>query len=478
MTDNSTPILEYNAEFTPAKFHKSKARVRGIKGPIGSGKSVACCIEIFLKASTQHPSKNGKRQTRFAVIRNTVPELETTTIATWLDWFPEKQFGRLNRKPPITHYIRINDIELDVIFLALDRPDDVKKLLSLEVTGIFINEARNIHKDIVDQATGRIGRYPPRKQKPQGFQGEWPTWRGVIMDTNPPDDDHWWYNLAEVDTPPIFEFFDQPSGLSPKAENLTNLPTGYYQDLIHGKTQEWINVYVHGEYGTIKDGKPVYNSSYNDKIHCVKEGITPNPKIPLDIGIDYGNTPCAIITQTSLTGSRLVLEEIITQDTAIQDFAKILIQKLNRDYKDFLYTCYGDPAGEFKDQQQKTAQDLMKAQGVFVKSAPSNSVDMRIESVVYELNRMVNGSPAFIIDAKKCPVLRKGFNGGYKYKRLNVSGGDKYEDKPEKNRFSHIHDATQYVCLSTGSYKAITQAKNRSNTKTVIAKNKWSIWKK
>ena len=42
-------------------------------------------------------------------------------------------------------------------------------------------------------------------------------------------------------------------------------------------------------------------------------------------------------------------------------------------------------------------------------------------------------------------MLRKGFNGGYQFRRLNV-GGEKYADKADKNDFSHPHDATQYLC--------------------------------
>jgi len=469
--------LNYQASPTLADFHASNAFVRGVKGPIGSGKSVGCCLEIFIRAKQQHPSIDGKRRTRWAVVRNTGPELETTTIKTWLDWFPEAVFGKMNRKPPITHRVAIEDIELEVIFLALDRPDDVKKLLSLEVTGIFFNEARFIHKDIVDAGTGRVGRYPARKEKPDEVpDDQWPTWYGIIMDTNPPDDDHWWYNGAEVETPEGWEFWGQPSGLSPEAENIKHLPRGYYQRIAAGKTKEWTNVFVHGKYGTIQDGKPVYNQSYRDELHCVND-LKPIPGVILHIGIDYGNTPAALITQISPTGQRRVLEEIVTIDTSIQNFAKILIQVLNKDYKGYQYKCYGDPAGEFKDQQQKSAKDLMRAQGVTVASAPSNQIKMRIESVSYELGRLVNGQPAYIINGKKCPTLKRGFNGGYRYRQLNVSGGGKFEDKPEKNQFSHVHDANQYVCLSTGSYRAITRGNQKSQLKTIINKSNWSIWK-
>lgn len=93
------------------------------------------------------------------------------------------------------------------------------------------------------------------------------------------------------------------------------------------------------------------------------------------------------------------------------------------------------------------------------------------------INRIVNGLPAILIDGRKCPTLKKGFNGGYKYKRMNVSGGDKYEPTPDKNRFSHIHDAAQYVMLSTGGYRAITRGANKQlSAKTIMNKSNWSVW--
>lgn len=471
--------LNYVASPTCAAFHNSKAFVRGIMGPIGSGKSVGSCLEIFIRAKQQHQSIDGIRRSRWAVVRNTGPELETTTIKTWLDWFPEEIFGKMNRKPPITHKVRIEDIELEIIFLALDRPDDVKKLLSLELTGVFFNEARFIHKDIVDAATGRVGRYPAKKEKPDDVPDEqWPTWYGVIMDTNSPDDDHWWYKLAEEETPAGWEFFKQPSGVAPNAENIENLPRGYYQRIMAGKTKEWINVFVHGQYGTIQDGKPVYGSSYRDDVHCTTN-LKAIPMVPLDIGLDFGNTPAAIITQCSALGQWRGLEELIGNDIALLDFAKALKQKLAIDYPAHEVRFYGDPSGSFKDQHQKTAFDIFRSVNIIVRPAPSNKIKVRTEALTSRLNRMVNGQPAFIIDGKKCPTLRKGFNGGYRYRRLNVAGTDRYMEEPEKNQYSHVHDALQYVTLSTGEYQNITRLGGaaRQQAKTVVSNNKWSVWK-
>lgn len=482
MTNNNAPALgkafklAYAASPTLAAFHNSKAFVRGVKGPIGSGKSVGCCLEIFIRAKQQHPSIDGIRRTRWAVVRNTGPELETTTIKTWLDWFPESIFGKLNRKPPITHKFCIEDIEMEIIFLALDRPDDVKKLLSLELTGVFFNETRFIHKDIVDAATGRVGRYPAKKEKPDDVPAEqWPTWYGVIMDTNPPDDDHWWYQAAEVETPEGWEFFSQPSGTAPDAENIDNLPRGYYQRIMAGKTKEWINVFVHGKYGTIQDGKPVYGAAYRDEVHCVMD-LKPIPMLILHVGLDFGNTPAAIIEQMTPTGQWRALEEMVGDDIALVDFAKLLKTKLATEYVGHEYFLYGDPSGSFKDQHQKTAFDIFRSVGLIVRPAPSNKIKVRTEGVVSRLNRMVNGQPGFIINGKKCPTLRKGFNGGYRYKRLNVAGTDRYMEEPEKNQYSHVHDAHQYVTLSTGEYQNITRMSRQSPARTVINKSKWSIW--
>ena len=126
------------------EFLKDDTFFRGIRGPVGSGKSVACCIEIIKRAINQKPSDDGIRKTRWAVIRNTNPQLKTTTIKTWLDWFPEDDWGNFTWSVPYTHKLKKGDIECEVIFLALDRPEDVKKLLSLELTGVWINEAREI----------------------------------------------------------------------------------------------------------------------------------------------------------------------------------------------------------------------------------------------------------------------------------------------------------------------------------------------
>ena len=41
------PVPVYHAEPTLARFHASDAFFRGVRGPLGSGKSVGCCAEVM-----------------------------------------------------------------------------------------------------------------------------------------------------------------------------------------------------------------------------------------------------------------------------------------------------------------------------------------------------------------------------------------------------------------------------------------------
>ena len=62
---------DYKPSATLARFHASDAFVRGVRGPVGGGKTTGCCQEIMRRAREQKPGPDGKRRTRWAVIRNT-----------------------------------------------------------------------------------------------------------------------------------------------------------------------------------------------------------------------------------------------------------------------------------------------------------------------------------------------------------------------------------------------------------------------
>lgn len=426
-------------------FMKSDAFVRGIMGPYGSGKSTACVMEIIRRAQQQAPGKDGIRRSRWAVVRNTYPELKTTTIKTWHQWVPPT-LGRWVDSGPPTHRIADNSIDLEVIFISLDRPQDIGKLLGMELTGAWVDEAREIPKAILDGLTGRVGRYP------SAAMGG-PTWSGIIMSTNPPDTDHWYFRLAEEERPDGFEFFRQPGGLSPFAENKDHLPADYYERQIAGKDPEWIKVYVDGDYGFVLDGKPVY-SEYRDSTHCAEFEL--NPKVPMRAGFDFGLTPAAVFGQRLPNGRWLWHSELVTEDMGTVRFAEEVRRVIKERYGDFRFESFtGDPAGDIRAQTDETTPfQILRANEIPASPAPTNDFIKRREAVAFYLNRMVDGQPGLLIHPQ-CRYLRKGMSGGYHYRRVQVAGDERYRDVPDKTIYSHVCEAGQYLMLGAGEARTV-----------------------
>lgn len=452
-----------------AKFHASDAFVRGLMGPVGSGKSSSCCVEIVSRALRQRPSRDNVRRSRWLIIRNTYPELKSTTIKTWETWFPS-DVAPIKWDTPITSTMRISNIgdgtslELEVMFMALDKPTETGKLRSLELTGAWINEASEIPKEIFDMVTQRVGRFPSM------IQGG-PSWHGIILDTNPPDDDHWYYKVAEEERPEEWHFFRQPGAMllidgeyvpNPDAENIRNIPTGYdyYTQQLPSKGSDWINVFVLGNYGTTLDGKPVY-PEYNDKIHCLPNNIEATPGLPLILGWDFGLTPACAVMQVSPSGRLTILDELISEDMGIRQFANDVVKPfLSNNYGHSQLVSAGDPAGNIRAQtdERTCLQELLEA-GIYTEPAPTNDFIPRREAVAYFMTKMSDGKPAFALNPR-CTNIRKGFLGRYKYERLKTSGLARYKDRPVKDIYSHIQDAIQYGCLKVRSGVAPARARS------------------
>lgn len=237
--------LDYSPACEPRtlkRFAKSNAFVRFIVGPVGSGKSTRCIREIVRRAVRQRPGQDGVRRTRFAVIRNTYGQLRDTTRKTFEQWVPAWMGTWHEQAFTFTMDFHLADgttVRCEVLFRALDTPEDVRKLLSLELTGAYINEAREVPKHVLDVLETRVGRYP---SKAQGG----PSWFGIWADTNPWHGGHWGAKLFAKNLPG-YELYRQPGGRSAEAENVENLPDGYYPRLCVGKSAEYTRVYVDGE---------------------------------------------------------------------------------------------------------------------------------------------------------------------------------------------------------------------------------------
>jgi phage terminase large subunit len=452
--------------------HIDDSFVRVIMGPYGSGKSTWAAAEIVRRACSVPRWHNGRRRSRWGIVRNTSGELATTTLATWLAWFEDLGDVRKRQKPILTYEHSFNDgfgiVELELLFIALDRPEDVRKIKSLELTGCYINELSEVPKAALAHMKGRVNRYPSK-----AFCHE-PYWSGIIADTNPPEDDHWIFKDFEENTYPGHVLFKQPPGLikdeddnwvrNPQCDNFDHLPNDYYEKLAHGQSQEFVKVFCLGEYGAVGFGKRVY-PEFNPDFHAV-EALAAIQGEQLILGWDFGLTPACVVMQLSARGQLLVLKEYIADGMGIRSFAEAIV--IPQIAKDFPYCKIGmsvaDPAGNARNEivEEMSCIGELNTLGIPTHSARTNDIDPRLGSVRYFLNRMVDGKPGFVLDKKQCPTLFKGFVKGYVYARVAVGGEERYKDKPNKNVYSHAMDGLGYGCLELASDR-ITNDKVESN---------------
>lgn len=434
------------------RFYDDPSFVSAILGPIGSGKTTTAIVKGMTISARQPKDAQGRRRSRGAVIRNTYPELRTTTIKSWHEWVPE-DCGRWQSEGPPTHFVTGPDgFDAEVMFLALDRPEDVRKLLSLELTWAWINEAREVPKAILDGLTGRVGRFPPVRDG--GCNGP-----QIILDTNAPDSDSWYYKLAEEQKPEGFTFHRQPGGRSPDAENLPNLPPGYYARAVAGKSPDWVRVYVDAEYGYVRDGKPVY-PEFVDSVHV--RAFDLHPRAPIRVGLDFGLTPAAVIAHRDPVGRWRVRSEVVTEDMGATRFADLLGKHLRELYPENpIDAITGDPAGDQRSAtDERSVYDVLRAHSINAVPAPSNDWTIRRDAVGIMLTKLVDGEPGVLVHPD-CRVLRKAMAGGYCLRRLQVVGREQFRDKPDKNEYSHVAEAMQYLFLGGGEGRAVIASTRR-----------------
>lgn len=465
--------IHYTPPAIAKKFMQSNALVRGLMGPMGSGKSTTCCMELVRRACMQEKGPDGIRRTRWLVVRNTYPELRDTTIRTFQEWFsPFVIPGNYTTTAPPKQILQFDDVNMEVIFAALDTPEDTRKLLSLDITGAWLNEARELPKEVIQYLIGRIGRFPSKKDGGA-------SWRGIIMDTNPPDDSHWWYKSFEVDPSPDFKIFKQPSGLAKNAENRENLPDDYYEKLLSAMDNQTADVMVHGKYGFVRHGEPVYKNVWDDTLHVSSIPLEPLPIMmnkPVIIGLDFGLTPAAVFLQKTIQGQWLVLHEIIPETFVGAEQFIPMIQDVMKAYYHAKqkFDIVGDPAGNQRAQTDaRTAFDVFRSHGLHTRPSPTQSTADRLMCVRQPLARTIDGKPGLLL-SPTCKNIRKAMNGGYHYK-ISQSTGE-IKESPEKNEYSHISDALQYGLAGGGEYHLIKKNKqSMPNLQNQQIKGKWDL---
>lgn len=469
-----------------AAFMSSTAMLQIINGPIGSGKTTACLIKAIRLAMNQQPSK-GKtmlinnverpvREFKIAIIRDTYRQLWRSTIPSWNkrvpqtvgEWSGTKDGPAVHRVP----FVLADGSVVDFIaeFGALGDNDIEEFMRGYEPTAWYLNEADLLAKEVLTFGIGRAGRYPD-----MSVGG--PSWYGILMDCNAPTLNNWLYERffkkpvqsIEIELPDdtkvtwTAELYRQPGGRSPGAENLENLAKGYYQLQCVDQEAWYIARMIDNKPGYSRAGRPIYED-FNDILHVSPEDLRPLEHIGLGIGIDAGGSPAAVFSQRLPNGVRHVLDELVTeQGTGPIRFGEMVAQRLQERFPNFtpnMIRAWADPSAVYGADKERGEEDwtqIVSAHaGITIQPAPTNTPSVRWEAVRKGLMQLIDGKPAFVL-SPRCVVLREGFNSGYRFRKLNIPGEERYSEEADKNQYSHPHDALQYECCGNGEYFAVME---------------------
>jgi hypothetical protein len=426
----------------------------------------------------QAPDLNGVRYSKYGVLRATYPNLKSTTVESWKEWFGP--MIKVVYDIPIRGKIVMNHpdgktkVHMEIIFLALDREEDVIKLQSLQLVGAHLNETAEIPRGVFQMLKSRIDRYPKKFRVHEDYRDQFKHMENkfgkvgsvdpfIISDYNSVPTEHWLYKIAEEERPKKHKFWVQPPALlmcakqqgfvedaagnwykiNPFADNLDHLSEDYYVDQVQGADPEWVSVFVLNNYGNLRGGKPVYKM-YDDTTHYTDKPFEISKGIPIVIGMDTGLTPAAAFTQFTASGQFVVFDELVTEDCSIHEFAyDILWPHIRNHYKGFKFEIVLDPENKRGQTDKKTARDILIKAGFPVSLGRTNNPAERFESVVFFL-RKKDG----LIITDKCPIIRKGFLSEFKYDKVSTTvQGTQWKEKVTKNIYSHVHEGLQYAAM-------------------------------
>ena len=423
---------------------EQKARVAAVRGPVGSAKSTAMAMYLLMKACEAPVQSDGVRRSKFVIVRNTLQQLRTTCLVTIQQLLRPITFYKVSTQ---TIQVRFGNVESDWLLLPLDSEDNIQRLLSLELTGAWISEFREIDPEIAQAVLSRCGRYPSRAVLKE-CDGDY--WYGVVMETNSFSEDSPWYEILEEELPTNWAYYVQPGAFEEGAENRENLPPQYYEDLMESNTPEWTEQYIHNRITPSLSGQAVFRSVFTPEFHISEKELIPYPQTPLIIGLDTGRQPAAVVCQLDPRGRLSVLACCHASNMGM---AKFLPERLvpllqTTRLKGIPSYIVLDPVCIRKGEWgEENVLEGCRAEGFEAVPAQTNSLDPRLRAVDKFLTRQVDGGPALIFDREHCGDLILAMQSRYRYK---LKKDKSLEDKPDKNHpWSDLADALQYACLGT-----------------------------
>lgn len=258
------------------------------------------------------------------------------------------------------------------------------------------------------------------------------------------------------------------------AENIDNLPEGYYDRVVEATKN---NPYeyermVEGKWVDVPAGEAIFKGYFHKNIHMAgagKEKIVPNPEFPIIIGYDLGQVNHGIVFLQQITGSDKTVwtafDELVVINEKIP-FEELTVRLMRRmaywnrvmDW-DFKYIHYSDnsafnqyrPGGSQGsydvldiERISKTKAETFNLAPIRMKAAPKfpGSVEARVRMMI---TRLVQGE--FIMSYHLTELKVMFYNlisEKVKMGKYNPSSAF----KPRRSKYIHVFDALTYPMIS------------------------------
>ena len=461
---------------TSDAFMMSRAFLQIIVGPVGSAKTMTMLRKLRRIGLMQGAmvDRNGvqMRRARCGVIRESYPNLEKNTLPSWFRIHRESD-GKFGWKAPFSHRLNLiqaqdetgkttayTDFEME--FRAIGDRSVEEACRGWEINAVGIDEADLQPPDLLSFLSGRVGRFS--ELDPSLVVD--PT---IIMALNAPYIDNWTYALAyeqelqdmfdpelaeALGDRPLVEVFIQPGGRDPGAENLHNLPKGYYtiQASLNKHRPDYVARMIDNKPVPMQHGQPVYPQF--DYGRHVRE-LQFDPKRMLIIGFDQGLTAAAVAMQRTAEGHLRSMREAVSflqagktlrkiGPTAFGQMVRTMLAEHFPDVSEDRIRLVGDPAAwrarDNEDSERDWIRAFEKAVGLKAHRAKTNKEALRHEAIW----RAQDGHDAYAVDPA-CKHLIRGHLGGYRYKDADMRDGETRGHLDVADTiYTHVCDAEQY----------------------------------
>ncbi len=454
-------------------FVESAADAAFICGPVGSGKSTAAdVVKPLLKAQLQIPGADGVRHYRLITFRDTQRNAWKSTIPTVRKWinFDVGEFTGSEDRPcrlkfTARHMHDGGKIVCEFWWFGMptSREDLEAALKGVEATDMNLAEADQLPRYAFEWCGGRIGRHPSGSMGRAVLPQIWGSF-------NATDFDAWLYDICVTNPLAGVEFFHQAPALltdrapfivNPNAENLHNLPEGYYERQARQSRPGYISRALMARFGPVDgEGFLVYPEFVNT------DHVAPIEPIDGDLflGIDGGSTPAATLKQRDQSGRVLTLAECVIYDTndekrmtlragvgptqfaenvqmMVQSFEGLRLKKGWIDPSAF----YG---GDAEHGDLAFADRLARVLDVPILPAPTPANDrvLREEATRLLLTKRGDGGRPAILYSPRCRWTLMGLRGQFQYQTTSKNGVLVPSDKRAvvKNKWSHVCEADEY----------------------------------